>query len=108
MTIDTIIQINKDKGYFFFDPQTMRFFNSRVLETVYEGPGGVYFITSEKQPTTRFAFQNLIHPRRYTVRSFNPETGDVNTTGPFNTLTKARAATLAKKAAAGKNIEQVA
>lgn len=39
-----IRQANKNSGYYFFDPKTMRFFATKVHAGVY---GGRYFITSE-------------------------------------------------------------
>lgn len=72
MTIDDIRLSNAQHGQFFFSPSTMRFFKSRVGREVYEGPGGVYFATSEQGPSGI---------RRYTVRQFIPETGWVKTAG---------------------------
>jgi hypothetical protein len=54
--IDAIMFANKAIGRHFFDADTMRFFRSRVLDTVY---GGRYFVTSDAAPNG---------PRRYTVR----------------------------------------
>src|SRR4051812_13913442 len=59
----------------FFSPDTMRFFKSRVLETLY-GKGRV-FVTSEKDGD---------NPRRYTVRiaQWSPENDyDMSTVGDF-------------------------
>lgn len=44
--IEQIKQANREAGRFFFSPDTMRFFASRVLPTVY---GGRFFVTSEKR-----------------------------------------------------------
>ncbi len=49
-------QRNVSKGQHFFEPETMRFFNSRVSNILY---GGRYFVTSER---------NNDYPRYYTVR----------------------------------------
>jgi hypothetical protein len=54
--IQEIRQANEDAGYYFFSPDTMRFFKSRVYYRVY---GGKYFITSEIAPYSS---------RRYTIR----------------------------------------
>lgn len=48
MTIQQIKYRNEQAGKFFFSRDTMRFWGSRIGQTVYEGPGGVYFTTSEK------------------------------------------------------------
>jgi len=44
-TIDQIEADNKEIGHHWFSPDTMRFFNSRVCSTVYQGH---LFISSEK------------------------------------------------------------
>lgn len=55
--IDAIKSANRVTGGHFFDRDTMRFFRTRVLETVY---GGRYFVTSDAPQWDG--------PRRYTVR----------------------------------------
>ena len=85
---------NQRAGQFFFSPDTMRFFNSRVLDRVYQGNKGVYFVTSEK-------FRN--EPRCYTVRRFFEKSGKVDTVGEHQEFSSAaRAATQAKKLAGRK------
>jgi len=86
-SIKDIKRANAKAGRHFFEPATMRFFNSVVGRTVYQGVGGVFFLTSEKGPHG---------PRRYTVRQFNPQGGDVSTVGEFNVLTKDEATALAR------------
>ncbi len=76
-TMSRIKQANKNAGQHWFSKGTMRFFNSRVSDKVYEGKNGVFFVTSERmcyEPT---------HPRRYTMRIFDPENGTVDTHGEF-------------------------
>jgi hypothetical protein len=53
-----------------FDASTLRFFRSRVSDTIY---GGRFFVTSE---------QDGDHPRRYTIRVAHPE-GAIDTVGAF-------------------------
>jgi hypothetical protein len=49
----------------------MRMWGSKVLATVNQGPGGIYFVTSE---------DNYNKTRReFSVRRYDPETGDVRT-----------------------------
>jgi hypothetical protein len=79
MTLDDIKSQNAAAGLHFFEPATMRFFNSRTLSRVFDGPGGIYFVTSEK----RTGFNCPDGKRLYTVRCFNPKTGDVKTRGEF-------------------------
>jgi hypothetical protein len=79
-TITDIKGINADHGLHFFERGTMRFFRSKVERGVYQGPGGIYFVTSEQ-----FVGSNGIADRRkYTVRKFKPETGECCTVGAFN------------------------
>jgi hypothetical protein len=78
-TIDGIKAANERAGNFFFSPDTMRYFRSRVLPTVTQGPGGVYFVTSEG--ISNFGGRGWTRARRFTVRVFNPKTADVNTVG---------------------------
>lgn len=59
-SIDEIRQANAARGHHFFDRDTLRFFGSRIHETIYPVPGGAYFVTSEKN------FDGT--ERHYTVR----------------------------------------
>jgi len=88
---------NRVRGRHFFDADTKRFFRSRIGETVYQGNGGVFFITSEQfLPTAGEPFK-----RAFTVRQFNPETADISTAGPFNSMGRSEARTFARKLALG-------
>ncbi len=89
---------NRQKGFHWFDPSSKRFFRSRYGQAVYHGPGGIYFVSSEQFVSST----GKTSERAFTVRSFNPETGDVRSVGEFNVLTRTRAKTLAVKCAAGK------
>lgn len=74
-------------GSHFFDKGSMRFFRSRVLPTVFHGPGGCYFVTSEQ-----FEGSNGHRAeRKYTVRKFDVLTAEIDTVGKFNELTRAEA-----------------
>lgn len=83
-TLKDIKDANKAAGLHFFDRSTMDFFGSEVYPAVTEGPGGVYFVTTEKPPHG---------PRRATTRRFRPDTGVCEAVGPFcqQTLAQARA-----------------
>lgn len=94
-TIDAIKAMNKAQGYHYFSPATMKFFRSKVSRKVYQGPGGVYIVTSEQFVSST----GKAEPRCYTVRKFNPETGDINTCGPFNVMSPYEAAKYAKELA---------
>ena len=97
MTITEIKQKNAAAGQHFFDPEALRFFRSKVLSQVYEGPGGIFFVTSEQ-----FVGSDGIPAKRaYTVRRFNPADADMTTMGGFNQRTLYQAVRLAKQLAAG-------
>ncbi len=71
-TIARMKQANKAAGMHFFDPDTLRWWNSKIYQPV-EGPGGVYFATSE--------FHNATAPARFSVRRWHPEDSSVETIG---------------------------
>ena len=98
--ISEIKDCNRRAGQHFFDDDTLRFFASRISSTVHQGKDGVFFVTSEQ-------FRSWSHTgkRLYTVRSFNPKTGKVDTVGEhqqYNTM--GRAQTAAKEAAGPKRV----
>lgn len=66
---------NARAGFHFFDPDTLRFFGSRIGGTLY---GGRYFVTSERDPHG-VAWNG---ERRYTVRAVESD-GRVHTVGAF-------------------------
>lgn len=70
-SIKDIRRANKEAGGHFFDPDTMRTWHSLILPEVYEGKGGVFFVTSERDEGAL--------SRRFTVRQFHPETARVTT-----------------------------
>ena len=70
-TIKEIKQANKEAGQHWFDADTMRFFNSRILSPVI---GGRYFVSSEKYDDGS--------PRLYTIRIANDD-GTIDTVGDF-------------------------
>lgn len=70
MSMEQIRRSNKDAGFHFFDPQTIRFFRSRIGGTVH---GDGYFITSEQPP---------YGPRRWTIRQAMPD-GSIRSVGGF-------------------------
>jgi len=102
MKLSDIRAANRAAGLHFFDPESMRFFWSKIENTIHEGVGGIFFVTSEQMrgdPHLGVAEQ----PRRWTVRQFDPESGTVETADgfkfqQFNTSSKAHDA--ARRAAA--------
>lgn len=96
MTITDIKTANKQAGYHFFERSTMRFFDSKVERMVYEGPGGVYFITSEQFHGS----DGYSAPRKWTIRKFE-ENGDINTVNGFNEFSREGAMFAARKLSKG-------
>lgn len=96
-TIATIKKANIAAGRNWFEPGTMRFFNTRCLPTVYQGPGGIYFVTSEVAPSGEKA---------YTVRQFVPEHGRIETVGEFHVIRDKNTALAAARALAARTPEQ--
>ena len=96
VNMDQIMERNKKAGYLFFSDKNSFAYRSHVFYTVYQGVGGIYFVTSE-QP------DNL--DRGYTVRQFHPDTADISTVGGFGGFsqfaTKEDAIALAEQKAKG-------
>ena len=100
MTIRDIITAHEAAGGFYFTPDTMRFFRSQIRPTVYEGPGGIFFVTSEQ-----FVGSAGPQKRCYTVRQFHPDRCNISTYGRFNELTKSAAMAKARRAAKGEEVQ---
>ncbi len=86
--IETIKRANSDRGQHFFEPGTMRFFDSRVGQTgVYDSdkPDEIYFVTSEQNHQPGHP-----SPRLYTVRQSIE--GKVSTIGEFQQYETSRRA----------------
>jgi hypothetical protein len=99
-TIDAIREADHRAGRHFFSADTMKFFNSRILPTVYQGPGGVYFITSEKFRGS----DGVSAPRKYTIRQFIPDPVNIRSIAGFNKMTKPQAQVTARVLAAGHGV----
>jgi hypothetical protein len=97
-TIEKIEEANEGAGFYFFESSTKRFFRSRASSIIHQGPGGIYFVTSEQNHSVREG----VWPRLFTVRRFDPETGDVSTAGEFQAFaTRTAALSAARTFAAG-------
>lgn len=72
-TINDIEAAMRAQGSHWWDAGALRFFNSRIGYEVFQGPGGVYFVSSERC--------NHDSPRLFTVRQFDPETSDLVSKG---------------------------
>lgn len=82
-TIEDIKRVNAIRGDHFFDPDTMRWFRSRVHDAVYPAPGGAYFVTSE-------ANLGWGIPREYRLR-WASEDGNITTLQVFASRSGAHA-----------------
>ena len=58
-SIDAIRRPTRKRSYFYFSPDTMRFFKSRVMQDVFPLEDGALFVTSERREGD---------VRRYTIR----------------------------------------
>lgn len=79
-TINEIAQEMTVTGSHWWDRDSMRCFGTRASEKVYQGTGGIYFVTSER-PTNG--------SRAYSVRRYLPAGPDIETIGEFCSLTRA-------------------
>lgn len=61
------------KGHW-FDEDIMSFFKSKLSQDLFYSGALIYFISSEKGPD---------NVRRYSVRSYNPKTSEIDTVGDF-------------------------
>lgn len=87
--IDEIKTENRRYGGHWFDKNTLTYFSSRILPTIY---GGRIFISSEKDKHSN-------EPRKYTLREAMPD-GSIHTIGEFGDYETLAAAKQAAKRAA--------
>jgi hypothetical protein len=86
--IYNIKRANRQAGFHFFEPATMRFFDSRTGQEAYQGAGGTFFVSSEQ-----FHGSNgHSAARHYSVRKFDPLSGDIDTVGGFQAYRTSAAA----------------
>lgn len=62
MKISDVKRICRERGDYFFDKDTMDFFNSVIESPLYKNRT---FVTSERI--------DIYYPKRYTIRRFNPD-----------------------------------
>ena len=75
-SIDQIKSKNQAIGHHWFESGSMRFFNSRIGQTVYYGH---FFVSSEQ-----FHGSNgVTYPREFSIR-YAKSTGEVNTVGEYH------------------------
>jgi hypothetical protein len=79
MTMSDVRRLNREKGQYFFSPDTMKFFDSRVESELI---GNRFFVTSE-QFSGDPAYGVPAGERLFSVREFDAKTGRVNTYGDF-------------------------
>lgn len=93
-TVNSIKDSMRSAGSHWFDPDTMRFFGTKVESTVYQGDGGVFFVTSEQPPHGQ---------RGWTVRRFDAVLSKISTIGELAGHSKEDAHTIASNHACGKD-----
>lgn len=89
-TINAIQAEMNNRGSHWWDRGSMQFFNTRVGKQVYQGSGGIYFVTSEKGPDGK---------RLYSVRQYKPDSKEIDTIGNFCSMTRAQAEATAARLA---------
>lgn len=105
--IDEVIQINREKGHYFFSRESMKYFNSKI-ETSGNLIDDRFFITSEQFVPLGYSPD----PRRFTVREFFRDTGSIETVGDFKMFgnkqnAKEFAKCMAKKKAGSRSFEEI-
>jgi CTP-dependent riboflavin kinase len=97
-TIEAMRKRSRECGRYFFSHEAMRTFHSRISGDVFEGAGGIYFVSSQQ------FIREL--PREYTVNRFHPETGAVEVSPSLMRHdTLAAAKKVAKRTARGESVE---
>jgi hypothetical protein len=103
-SMEDVRKRNDTVGGTWFDPSNMRFFGSRIHESVYLADGGrlAYFVTSERD--RRGAWSSAWSGRQlYSVRVAK-ENGDIDTVGDFGGYTTGRAAHAEARRLAGEEL----
>ena len=67
----TLAYLRRRSGCHFFKKETINFFNTVFESGIIQGPGGVFFVTSEQY------FED--YPKLYKVRQYNPVTNRIMT-----------------------------
>lgn len=85
-SIDRIQEAHAEAGGFFFSGGWMRFFRSRLESAAIQGPGGIFFVTSEQMVYS----SGEKAPRSFTVREWDPlRPWDIGTESEHPTLSSA-------------------
>jgi len=101
VSITTLANINKEKGFHWFDKDSMNFFKSRFPKTgLTDGKGNAYFISSE---SLGFAPSE---GRGYSIRKMEMNTGKMDTIGGFNVFSSRSSAMSAMNKLIKKDMKQ--
>ena len=78
LDVEEAERTNIQKGFHWFDRKTKRFFGSSYSKTLYSKDGNLYYFWSKED-------SGFIPPitKKYTLRTFNQESGEVSTIGEF-------------------------
>ena len=96
-TIKDIRDTMNETGSYWWSKDTMSFFGTKIIGGAFNGPGGVFLVSSEQKPSGR--------ARRFTVRQYNPKTKRIQTVGDFCELDRVDALSQAKQLAKGDDNE---
>jgi len=99
-TVNAIKEASRAAGSHWFDPDTMRSFGTKILPTVYQGEGGIFFVTEDDQYRREL-------PKMYTIRKWNPEDNSIHTEGEVASMTRKAAMKLARALATGNGLHAV-
>jgi hypothetical protein len=95
ISINDLKRISEKGDRYFFTEDTTRFFGSKYPNWGFKVGSEAFFVTSEQMPMDRE--ERIAHPRTYTVRKMNLETGRVSTVGDYSHTSKDQARAGLKK-----------
>lgn len=73
--IEVVKKADRSAGHYWFEPDAMRFFKSRVAQTALKVGNKAYFVSSEQFETC----SGPRRPRLYSIRVCDLKTGDIGT-----------------------------
>ena len=97
LKISDIKKASRATTFDFFNNDSRKYFDTIVLPEIYQGHGGIFFITSEQV----YLLDGTPSSRGFTVRQFNETDSSIQSIGLFNELTESQAIARAKQLANG-------
>ena len=97
ITMGRIKELARQWGSYYFSKDTMRFFGTKLSNDIHTGPGGIFFVQSDRVPEAR---------RRYKVRYVNIADEDIEIVGRFEGYTaSSEAHDVAERLSLGEEVE---